>query len=635
MAEMRYLPRTRALLGAHGTTFDDYFVSNSLCCPSRTTTLRGQYAHNTGVWSNGGDNGGFERAYANGIEQDTVATRLHGVGYTTSLTGKYLNGYPNGAPPDYVPPGWDNWASAVYGNPYSEYHYVLNQNQTYHVYRHRPRDYGTDVYIRLTDRFIRGAAHDHQPFFAYLPVYAPHQPATPAPADIAKFPARAGTADAQLRPDRREPHASLRARPAPVHHGRDAVRSTASTACASGRCKPSTGAWRASYARCGPPSSSTTPTSCSHRTTASTSASTACRQGKQTAYEPDIHVPLLVRGPGVRSGAHVTQLAGNTDLAPTFEAMAGARGHRRSPTGGRSCRSSRGAHPSPWRTAYLIEHRVEAGVSQPARAPAKNSTLEPSDPDEAIARPAPAPGDPRHDAPEPRRRDPRLRRPPHRPGALRGVRQRRPRAVRPAHRPRRDRATWRAPNRGWNGRWPTGSRSCAAAPGAAVVWRRTVRSATHRVGRPEAVLLRCAASGEAEPPSSSGPGRRPFKAVTGIRTPLGAPSAPHATLVAPAHRVLWCSLECTPPCQGGGRGFKSRQDRGRPSLRRRSSRGRVAQSAEHAPEKRGVTGSTPVPATTKALVTALRWARASSCGRRRATHVPHRATFFAVSPLVA
>jgi hypothetical protein len=24
----------------------------------------------------------------------------------------------------------------------------------------------------------------------------------------------------------------------------------------------------------------------------------------------------------------------------------------------------------------------------------------------------------------------------------------------------------------------------------------------------------------------------------------------------------------------------------------------------------------------------LRWARASSCGRRRATHVPHRATFF-------
>src|SRR3954451_14747314 len=27
------------------------------------------------------------------------------------------------------------------------------------------------------------------------------------------------------------------------------------------------------------------------------------------------------------------------------------------------------------------------------------------------------------------------------------------------------------------------------------------------------------------------------------------------------NKVLWCSLECTPPCQGGGREFKSRQDR--------------------------------------------------------------------------
>src|SRR4051812_50178350 len=55
-AEMRYLPHVQSLLAAQGTTFDQYLVSNSLCCPSRTTTLRGQYAHNTGVWTNGGGN---------------------------------------------------------------------------------------------------------------------------------------------------------------------------------------------------------------------------------------------------------------------------------------------------------------------------------------------------------------------------------------------------------------------------------------------------------------------------------------------------------------------------------------------------------------------------------------------------
>ena len=62
--------------------------------------------------------------------------------------------------------------------------------------------------------------------------------------------------------------------------------------------------------------------------------------------------------------------------------------------------------------------------------------------------------------------------------------------------------------------------------------------------------------------------------------------------------VLWCSLECTPACQAGGRGFKSRQDR-RHGRCPRPSNGRVAQLVERAPEKREVTGSTPVPTTRK------------------------------------
>ena len=59
----------------------------------------------------------------------------------------------------------------------------------------------------------------------------------------------------------------------------------------------------------------------------------------------------------------------------------------------------------------------------------------------------------------------------------------------------------------------------------------------------------------------------------------------------PHSMVPWCSLECTPACQAGGRGFKSRRDR-------TTEHGRVAQLAERPPEKRKVTGSTPVPTTT-------------------------------------
>ena len=63
-------------------------------------------------------------------------------------------------------------------------------------------------------------------------------------------------------------------------------------------------------------------------------------------------------------------------------------------------------------------------------------------------------------------------------------------------------------------------------------------------------------------------------------------------------RDLWCSLEGTPACQAGGRGFKSRQDRATTAV----TRGRVAQLVERAPEKREVTGSTPVPTTRKMQV---------------------------------
>jgi hypothetical protein len=52
----RYMPQTYSLLVNQGMTFEKAFVSTAWCstawcCPSRATTMRGQYAHNTGVWS--------------------------------------------------------------------------------------------------------------------------------------------------------------------------------------------------------------------------------------------------------------------------------------------------------------------------------------------------------------------------------------------------------------------------------------------------------------------------------------------------------------------------------------------------------------------------------------------------------
>jgi hypothetical protein len=86
-----------------------------------------------------------------------------------------------------------------------------------------------------------------------------------------------------------------------------------------------------------------------------------------------------------------------------------------------------------------------------------------------------------------------------------------------------------------------------------------------------------------------------------FRPPPKAASDGWGKRAADAVSDLWCSLECTPACQAGGRGFKSRQVRHQVAQLRSASlatHGRVAQLVEHAPEKRGVTGSTPVPTTT-------------------------------------
>jgi len=77
--------------------------------------------------------------------------------------------------------------------------------------------------------------------------------------------------------------------------------------------------------------------------------------GKQTAYDTDIHVPLIVTGPGVPAGRVVSQLASNIDLCPTFETLAGLAVP--ASVDGRSLAGLwHGQQPADWRQAILIEH---------------------------------------------------------------------------------------------------------------------------------------------------------------------------------------------------------------------------------------------------------------------------------------
>jgi len=170
--------KTRSLLQDKGMTFQNAFVSNALCCPSRATIMRGQYAHNTGVWTNNNGDGpdaGWRAYSSNGNEKDNVATRLNALGYRTALIGKYLNGYNT----TYVPPGWDRWF-ATWG---SYFRYDINDQGTMRHFGADASDYKTDVLRRQTKAFIGTSVAQGKPFFAYVAPKAPDKPATPAPRD--------------------------------------------------------------------------------------------------------------------------------------------------------------------------------------------------------------------------------------------------------------------------------------------------------------------------------------------------------------------------------------------------------------------------------------------------------------------
>jgi arylsulfatase A-like enzyme len=102
--------------------------------------------------------------------------------------------------------------------------------------------------------------------------------------------------------------------------------------------------------------------------------------GKGTPYETAIHVPLLVRGPGVEEGRVEERLVVNTDFGPTFAELAGTEPPEF--VDGRSIVPLLRGEDVPWRQAVLsqftdhyyvltladrtfIAHNNQEGVLQP------------------------------------------------------------------------------------------------------------------------------------------------------------------------------------------------------------------------------------------------------------------------------
>ena len=343
-----------------GASYPHSFVTDTLCCVSRSSFFTGQYPHQTGVLTNTSNEGqstlgGWAAYAANGNPERAFNLRLQESGYTTGFVGKFLNEYewsPGRELPPVVP-GWSTF-NTVFGSAYDGWDFASTSvvDGRMRLVQHdappasasnRAKDkaYAGTVTGDLAMDFLAANEAADAPYFLEVSLYAPHNRTNPKghyPGDPL-FP--------------------------PMFRDREGARSCGRVACAKltaadlpgfgdttkdNRPRTASGKRARAWNTGAPLSKAVAVRDLRDRARMSQSADrliskilravgpdtyvvltsdngfhlgqNGLARGKGTAYDTDVRVPLLVTGPGVVPGQR-KEVTSNIDLAPTFEELAG------------------------------------------------------------------------------------------------------------------------------------------------------------------------------------------------------------------------------------------------------------------------------------------------------------------------
>ena len=286
------------------------------------------------------------------------------------MLGKYLNGYGNKNGDQYntspmnrsnapIPPGWTDWhVSNTSG--YAEYNFQMNDNGAFNRYA-GDNNYGVDVLNRDAQTFI--ASNAHRPFFVEAATFAPHRPFTPAIRNQNDFPGLTEPRDASFDAQNINPPAWLGQRPplTPAQVAADDAiyRKRAQAVESVDELLADTEATLAKE-------------HLTDRTYIVFSSDNGYHlgqhrllEGKQTAFDTDIRVPLIVTGPRCPSGARRPR--SRAEHRPVPDVRTARR--RRSRQADRRPSFVPLLHPSGtaplWPTVALVEHHGGTKPSDP------------------------------------------------------------------------------------------------------------------------------------------------------------------------------------------------------------------------------------------------------------------------------
>eukprot|EP01065_Artemidia_motanka_P018565 TRINITY_DN2188_c1_g2_i1.p1 TRINITY_DN2188_c1_g2~~TRINITY_DN2188_c1_g2_i1.p1 ORF type:complete len:727 (+),score=159.33 TRINITY_DN2188_c1_g2_i1:105-2183(+) len=321
------MPGVKRVLTKQGAFFSNYHVNTPICCPSRTEFFTGRYFHN--VRGAGGQGCMHANTTHAALPTEGMFGLLTRAGYRSGIFGKTTN--------DQLPELKKivQYGSATYIDSPVDYnnflglsYFHLYENGTTYTEKFSFSDapYGTPYQTtQIGNRsmlWLETVLKDpSKPFFLYLGPHAPHYPATPAPwyehlwdnvsapvtpnynlscpdktQHIRQNPPLTSVAKCWEDQHFRDRWASLKSVDEIVEE-LDARLQAAKVADKTyifytGDHGYKLGQWRVGTS-------------------------------KQHPYETDIHVPFLVRGPGVAAGVVLDQMSGNVDLLPTMLEIVG------------------------------------------------------------------------------------------------------------------------------------------------------------------------------------------------------------------------------------------------------------------------------------------------------------------------
>ncbi|KAI9246960.1 alkaline-phosphatase-like protein [Phascolomyces articulosus] len=172
MDTLEYMPNLQKYLIQEGTLYRNHYATSALCCPSRVSLLRGQYAHNTNITDVGMPYGGYERYNELQLGEDYLPIWMQKAGYSTHYIGKLMNKYSVNNYNKPIPAGFDYQDQLV--DPYT-YVYntaVFSKDGEEPVYFNNT--YQTDVIHTKAVDALKKQRNTEKPFFLWVAPIAPH-----------------------------------------------------------------------------------------------------------------------------------------------------------------------------------------------------------------------------------------------------------------------------------------------------------------------------------------------------------------------------------------------------------------------------------------------------------------------------